>query len=315
MTVNTPSAAKGKTAHIIVGPTAVGKTAAAIKLGIQLETEILSADSRQCYKELNIGVARPTHDELSQVKHHFIASFSIYDEVNAGVFETYGLQQLHNIFSLKDNAVVVGGTGLYIKALCEGIDALPQIDKAIRASIIQDYNQHGLAWLRAQVKQKDSLFFDSGENQNPQRLMRALEVMLSTGQSILKYQTGTRVERPFLIRKYGLDLPREELYTRINNRVDQMMEAGLIHEAESVYNSYVLPSAVLPLTPPALNTVGYAELFNYFKGLQTLPVAINQIKQHTRNYAKRQLTWFRKDPAIEWMAPSAFTRRVEIFMD
>jgi len=308
--VNSPSAAKSKTAHIIVGPTAVGKTAAAIQLAIQLDTEILSADSRQCFRELNIGVARPSGEELSQVKHHFIASFSIYDEVNAGVFETYGLQQLHNIFSLKDNAVVVGGTGLYIKALCEGIDALPQIDKSIRASIIQDYSQHGLAWLQEQVKLKDPLFFDTGENQNPQRLMRALEVMHSTGQSILKYQTGTRVERPFTIKKYGLDLPREELYTRINNRVDQMMESGLLQEAEYIYNNYVLPSARLPITPPALNTVGYAELFNYFKGLQTLPVAIDQIKQHTRNYAKRQLTWFRKDPDIEWMAPSDFTRRV-----
>ena len=308
--MNSPSAAKSKTAHIIVGPTAVGKTAAAIQLAIQLDTEILSADSRQCFRELNIGVARPSGEELSQVKHHFIASFSIYDEVNAGVFETYGLQQLHNIFSLKDNAVVVGGTGLYIKALCEGIDALPQIDKSIRASIIQDYSQHGLAWLQEQVKLKDPLFFDTGENQNPQRLMRALEVMHSTGQSILKYQTGTRVERPFTIKKYGLDLPREELYTRINNRVDQMMESGLLQEAEYIYNNYVLPSARLPITPPALNTVGYAELFNYFKGLQTLPVAIDQIKQHTRNYAKRQLTWFRKDPDIEWMAPSDFTRRV-----
>lgn len=312
--MNSASAAKRKTAHVIVGPTAVGKTAAAIQLAIQLETEILSADSRQCYKELNIGVARPSPEELSKAKHHFIASFSIYDEVNAGVFETYGLQQLDNIFSSNDNAVVVGGTGLYIKALCEGIDALPQINKSIRASIIQDYTQHGLTWLQTQVKQKDPLFFDSGEIQNPQRLMRALEVMLSTGKSILKFQTGTRVERPFIIRKYGLDLPREELYARINNRVDQMMESGLLQEAESIYNCYVLPSAGLPIISPALNTVGYAELFNYFRGLHSLSVAIEQIKQHTRNYAKRQLTWFRKDPAIEWMDPSAFTRRVEIFM-
>lgn len=308
--MNSPSTAKSKTAHVIVGPTAVGKTAAAIRLAIQLDTEILSADSRQCYKELNIGVARPSPEELSQVKHHFIASFSIYDEVNAGVFETFGLQQLTKIFTVKDNAVVVGGTGLYIKALCEGIDALPEIDMAIRASIIKDYALHGLAWLQSQVELIDPLFFQAGEIHNPQRLMRALEVVQSTGHSIRKYQTGIKSHRPFAIKKYGLDIPREELYARINHRVDHMMESGLLQEAESVYKNFVLPSADHPVTPPALNTVGYAELFNYFRGLQTLPVAIDQIKQHTRNYAKRQLTWFRKDPTVEWLSPSAFTRRV-----
>ncbi|ULQ53569.1 tRNA (adenosine(37)-N6)-dimethylallyltransferase MiaA [Flavihumibacter fluvii] len=308
--MNSLSSSAYKKVYVIAGPTAVGKTAVAIQLAAYLGTEIISADSRQCYRELNIGVARPASAELALIKHHFIASHSISDEVNAGVFETYGLDKLAQIFSVKDNAVVVGGTGLYIKSLCEGIDELPKVDAGIRAVITRGYAMNGIAWLQEQVEKKDPMFFAEGEIQNPQRMMRALEVVMSTGKSIRSFQKGQKAIRPFSIKKIGLDIPREDLYSRINLRVDHMMDAGLLDEAESLFIEYGLANRPAYQLPPALNTVGYAELFAHFKGELSLPAAIEQIKQHTRNYAKRQLTWFRKDPAIEWMTPDEFTRRL-----
>ena len=284
-----------KTVIIIAGPTAVGKTAAAIDVAKQFNTEIISADSRQCFKELNIGVARPSEEELAAVPHHFIASHSIHDEITAASYEEYALQKANELFQQYDAVVMVGGTGLYIKAFCEGLDAIPAIDPAIRNEIVNNYEQKGLAWLQEQIKEKDSLFFSQGEIQNPQRLMRALEVVEATGQSVLSFRKGQKAVRDFNILKIGLELPRPVLNERINNRVDQMMEQGQLEEVKSLFPYKQLN---------ALQTVGYKELFAYLDGEVSLEKAVEQIKTNTRQYAKRQMTWFKKDAGMQWFAPA-----------
>lgn len=286
--------------YVVVGPTAVGKTAFAIQLALELQTEILSADSRQCYREMKIGVARPTESELAKVPHHFIASHSILDEVNAAVYETFALKTLEGIFRHAATAVVVGGTGLYIKALCEGLDPVPPSDTNLRKEIVAAYQSHGLPWLQEQVHELDPVYFSTGEIQNPQRLMRALEVLKLTGRSIRTFQSSKPKQRPFRIHKIGLDLPRETLYARINQRVEIMMQTGLLEEAKVIFESFGLAHVAISDWPSALRTVGYVELFDYFKGEITLDTAVDLIKQHTRNYAKRQLTWFRRDPEVHW---------------
>lgn len=281
------------TVIIIVGPTAVGKTAFAIELANHFNTSIISADSRQCYQELFIGVAKPTDAELAAAKHYFIGTHSINDEVNAGVFEKYALDAAAQIFKTNSVAVIVGGTGLYIKSFCEGIDAMPSIDPALRNSIIVDYEKNGLAWLQEQVAKNDPDYFNhTHEKNNPQRLMRAFEVVLTTGKSITHFQSAQKVTRPFNILKVGLSMPREMLNERINSRVDAMMEEGLLQEVTSL-----LPSAHVN----ALQTVGYQEIFANLRGEITLEDAVAQIKQHTRQYAKRQMTWFNKDSQINWL--------------
>ncbi|MES2431221.1 MAG: tRNA (adenosine(37)-N6)-dimethylallyltransferase MiaA [Bacteroidota bacterium] len=281
-----------KTCIVIVGPTAVGKTAFAIEVAKHFSTQIISADSRQCFKELNIGVARPSEEELAAVHHYFIASHSIHDTVNAATFEKYALEKLDIIFSENDVAVMVGGTGLYVKAFCEGIDEIPEIDPAIRENIINDYNTNGIEWLHGQLKKNDPLFAEKGEMQNPQRMMRALEVKMSTGKSIVEYQSKNKLQRDFNIIKIGLEMPRAELYDRINRRVDIMVENGLLDEVKQL-----LPYEKLN----ALQTVGYRELFQYLDGEISLDKAIDLIKQNSRNYAKRQMTWFKKDETIKWI--------------
>lgn len=280
-----------KTVIVIVGPTAVGKTAVAIHVAKHFQTEIISADSRQCYKELNIGVARPTDKELDEVKHYFIATHFIEEEVNAVVFEQYALQKANELFQRHDVVVMVGGTGLYIKAFCEGLDEIPAIDPAVRQKIISNYEQSGLAWLQHEIAQKDPAFYKMGEIQNPQRMMRALEVVESTGDSILSFRKNKKVKRDFNIIKIGLELPKEELHRNINTRIDKMMEAGLLDEVKNL-----LPYKNLN----ALQTVGYAELFYYLDGKLSLPDAVELIKQNTRQYAKRQMTWFKKDASMKW---------------
>jgi tRNA dimethylallyltransferase len=223
-----------KTVYIIVGPTAVGKTAFAISLAQALHTEIISADARQCYGEMNIGVARPSKSELAALPHHFIASHSINDTINASVFERYALDKVEALFKTKDAVVMVGGTGLYIKAFCEGLDMIPQIDPKIRAEIIQQYEKLGLRWLQKEVSVKDPIYWEKGEQQNPQRLMRALEVKLGTGESIVHFQQKNKITRPFHIVKIGLEMPREMLYDRINQRVMNMVEEGLEQEVKSL---------------------------------------------------------------------------------
>jgi tRNA dimethylallyltransferase len=287
-----PQAPNAKRVIIICGATATGKTALAIDAALHFKTEIISCDSRQCYREMNIGVAKPSVEELQQVPHHFINSHSIHEEVNAAVFEQYALNKCTELFTSHDTIVMVGGTGLYIKAFVEGIDMIPAIDPSIRTGIIEDYQANGLQWLQHAVQSEDPIYFATGEIQNPQRLMRALEVMRGTGKSIRSYQQGQPVERDFSITKIALDIPREELNDRINRRVDHMMQAGLLREVESLYAYRELP---------ALKTVGYAELFDYIDGKLSLPEAIERIKINTRQYAKRQMTWFRKDKEVKWI--------------
>jgi tRNA dimethylallyltransferase len=289
------TAAKNKTVIIITGPTAVGKTTVAIQLAKHFQTEIISADSRQCFKELNIGVARPSAEELKDIPHHFIASHSIHDEVNAATFEDYALEKVNELFSKHHVVIMVGGTGLYIKAFCDGLDSIPAIDPIIRENIINSYEEKGLFWLQQQVEQKDPFFYKIGEIQNPQRMMRALEVIESTGQSILSFRKNENVERPFNIIKTGLELPKEDLHRNINARVDAMIAAGLLEEVKQLASYKNLN---------ALQTVGYKELFDYFDGQLSSKEAIERIKINTRQYAKRQITWFKKDKTIEWFGPA-----------
>ncbi len=279
------------TVYIIVGPTAVGKTSFAISLAQHLKTEIISADARQCYAELSIGVARPSLEELSKVPHHFIASHSVNETVNAQVFENYALAKADELFKTHHSAVMVGGTGLYIKAFCEGLDLIPAIDPAIREDIIKQYEKLGLRWLQKEVSVKDPMYWAKGEQQNPQRLMRALEVMLGTGASIVSFQIKNKITRPFNIVKVGLELPRAQLYERINQRVISMVENGLETEVRNL-----LPQNHLN----ALQTVGYSEWMPYFEGNLSKEKVIENIQQNTRHYAKRQMTWFKKDPEITW---------------
>lgn len=281
-----------KTVIIICGPTAVGKTAAAISLAKHFNTEIISADSRQCFKELSIGVARPSEQELKEVPHHFIASHSINENLNAVFFEQYALQKASELFQKHDHVIMVGGTGLYIRAFCEGLDEIPSIDDSIRKQITENYELNGLPWLQAEVKKKDPKFFVAGEIQNPQRMMRALEVIESTGKSILDFRKNEKAKREFKIIKIGLELPREELHSNINTRVDKMVEHGLIEEVRWL---------ILYRHLNALQTVGYSEVFEYIDGKTSLDKAIEEIKTNTRQYAKRQMTWFRKDKEIQWI--------------
>jgi tRNA dimethylallyltransferase len=281
---------------IVVGPTAVGKTAEAIKIATALKTDIISADSRQCYKEMKIGVARPSDAELSMVRHHFIANHSIHENITAASFEKEALACLDMIFQDHDQAVVCGGTGLYIKALAEGLDDIPEVPIAVRNEVISIHQDKGLEGLRDALLNLDPGFAIHGDIHNPNRMMRALEVIMHTGFPIAHYQKGVAHKhqgedqlssavgkRNFKIRYRLIQMPREDLYTRINNRVNMMMAEGLEDEARSLFEFKHLT---------ALQTVGYKELFDFFEGKCSREDAIEKIKQHTRNYAKRQITWF-----------------------
>ena len=283
-----------KNCILITGPTAIGKTALAIKVAQYFSTEIISCDSRQCFKELTIGVAKPTVAELELVYHHFINSHSIQQPVSAAVFEQYALEKINTIFAANDIAVMVGGTGLYVKAFCEGMDEVPAIDPAIRQVIINNYNSRGIEWLKEEVKNQDKAYYSIGEILNPQRLMRALEVVQSTGKSLLDFHTNQKKKRDFNVIKIGMELPRPQLIDRINIRVDNMMQDGLLEEV-----SRLLPFKSLN----ALQTVGYQEIFAYLEEQVTMEEAIEQIKINTRQYAKRQMTWFKKDEAVHWCNP------------
>lgn len=274
---------------VIAGPTASGKTDLAIQLAQHFDTEILSADSRQCYKELGVGVAKPSDEQLQLVKHHFINSHSIHDEVSAGEYERFGLNVLKGIFKKKDTALLVGGTGLYIKAICEGIDEMPPIDLNIKKEIEEKYAENGLVWLQQEVEKNDPDFYAVGEKDNPTRLIRALVFILSNKKSILSFRNSIAKKRPFQIEKYTINTEKSILYERINNRVDKMIEENLIVEARNL-----LPFKHLK----NLQTVGYSELFEYFENKCSKEFAIEKIKQHSRNYAKRQITWFKNHPSF-----------------
>ncbi len=279
------------TVFVICGATAVGKTSFAIALASALKTEIISADSRQCFRELGMAVTKPSIEELASIPHHFINSHSIHDEMNAGIFEQYALGKTELILNQFGSVVMVGGTGLYLKSFCQGIDEMPPIDPSIRIEIAASYEEKGLQWLQNEVEVKDPLFWQIAERENPQRLMRALEFIRSTGTSISNFRTSNKKQRPFRIVKIGLELPREILYERIEIRVDQMISKGLIEEAFSLS---------VFRNNNALQTVGYRELFDALDGKITEKEAIQLIKQNTRHYAKRQMTWFKKDDEIKW---------------
>lgn len=283
-----------KTCIVIVGPTASGKTKLSIEIAKYFDTEIISADSRQCYRELNIGVAKPDASELQNIKHYFINSHSILEEVNAGIFEDYALKAAEEIFAKKDFAVLVGGTGLYIKSFCEGLDEMPETDEDIRQKLRSEYQHKGMEWLTEMIKQNDPLFYARGEVLNPHRMLRALEVKMTTGKSILELHSSPKKQRPFQIIKTGIELSRQVLYERINRRVDKMMADGLLDEVSGL-------TAYRNIT--ALQTVGYKELFEYIDGKISLEQTVSDIKKNTRHYAKRQMTWFKKDNEIKWLAP------------
>jgi tRNA dimethylallyltransferase len=284
---------KNKTCVVIVGPTAVGKTSLAVELAQHFKTEIISADSRQCYKELNIGVAKPSEEQLQKVKHHFINSHSLLEEVNAKVFEEYALQSVNDIFKDHDTAVVVGGTGLYVKAFCEGLDEMPVVSPEIRKQINVNFQSKGIEWLQKEVEKHDPLYFSKGEILNPQRMFRALEVKLSTGRSIIEFQSHEKIKRDFTIIKVGLELPKEQLHQNINSRVDDMINNGLLNEVKSLASFKKVN---------ALQTVGYRELFDHLDKNISLDEAVEQIKINTRHYAKRQMTWFKKDKEVKWFS-------------
>ena len=286
---------KSKNVIAVVGPTAVGKTSCGIRVARHFQTEILSADSRQCYRELNIGVARPSDEELQQVPHHFIVSHSIHEDLTAADYETYALNSSAQLFQEKNQLILVGGTGLYIKAFASGLDPIPEVAPAIRQQVIDLYAEKGIHGLQAELIRLDPEFAQEGEMQNPQRMMRALEVVIATGTSIVAYRSGSDKTRPFGIRWVGLELPREELIRRIDERVETMMQNGLLQEVQSLYAHRTLN---------ALQTVGYRELFDHLSGRCSLDEAVERIKISTRQYAKRQMTWFRKVPDMHWFHPS-----------
>jgi len=286
------------TVIVIAGPTASGKTALAIKLAQLLNTVIISADSRQCFRELNIGVAKPSVEELNTVKHYFISSHSIHDKVTAQVFEEYAVNITNEIFKQNRFIVMAGGTGLYIKAFCEGLDLIPEVDASIRKKVSNEYAAYGMQWLQQQVQQHDYKFWQIAEQQNPRRLMRALEVKLSTGRSILQFRKGTQKVRSFNIIKFGIDISKDELYNNIDTRTNNMINAGLVEEVSSLFSYRNIN---------ALQTVGYKEIFEYMGGHDSLNLTIEKIKRNTRQYAKRQLTWFKKDHHIKWVNPDKFS--------
>jgi tRNA dimethylallyltransferase len=280
---------------VICGPTAIGKTAIAIELASDLNTEIISCDSRQFYKELKIGVARPEETELSAVRHHFIGFLSIHDTYNAYRYETDSLACLNSLFTDHATVVAAGGSGLYIQALCEGIDLLPDPDPSLRDALKNLFESQGIQAIRNDLKRLDPGYYGSVDLNNPKRILRALEVSISTGKPYSSFRTNKKHPRPFRIIKIGMNTDRPVLYKRIDNRVDLMIAGGLIEEARGLYAFRHLN---------ALNTVGYKELFGHFDGQSTLEQAVEKIKTHTRQYAKRQLTWFSKDDEIKWFEPT-----------
>lgn len=284
-----------KTLIVIAGPTASGKTAAAIQLAQHYNTVIVSADSRQFFREMSIGTAKPTEAELAAAPHYFINSHSITEPFSVGDFERQCMQVLDELFKKHDVVILVGGSGLYIKAITEGFDELPTADPDIRDRLNTELAANGIAALQERLKEVDPAYYAEVDINNPQRVIRALEVYEATGNPISSYRKSTINKRPFNIIKFGLDMPREKLYDRINLRVDIMVKDGLVEEVAALtpYRSY-----------NALNTVGYSELFNYFDGKTDVDTAIAAIKQNTRRFAKRQLTWFRKDKEIIWMDAS-----------
>lgn len=283
---------KKKVLLAVVGPTAIGKTALGIQLAKYFDTEILSADSRQFFKEMEIGTAVPTQEELAQVPHHFIQHKSIFDPYSVGDFEKEAIDFLNELFQQKDTVIMVGGSGLYVDAVVNGLDEFPEVDPGIRAELNQELEKNGLSSLQEELKRKDPSYYKIVDLENPHRLIRALEVCRASGKPYSSFLNQPRPKRPFKTLYVGLEAPREVIYERINQRVDLMMEKGLLDEAQRLYPNQKLN---------ALQTVGYKELFEYLDGNCTLESAVSEIKKNTRRFAKRQLTWLRKNNDILWV--------------
>lgn len=279
---------------IITGPTAIGKTRVAIETAKFFNAEIVSADSRQIYRELNIGTAAPSRAELNSIKHYFIHSHSIHDAYNASRFETEAMELLEDLFKKYDVVVLTGGSMLYIDAICKGIDTMPDVDPELRQNLKNNLKENGIESLRVQLKKLDPVYYRQVDLKNPARIVHALEICLMTGKPYSSFRTSPNKERPFSIIKIGLDCNRAELHHRINQRVDKMVEAGLEEEAHGVYPLKHLNS---------LNTVGYREFFAHFNGEISKEKAIELIKRNSRRYARKQLTWFRKDAEMNWFTP------------
>lgn len=283
---------KPKKLIVILGPTAVGKSALAIRVAQHYHTEIISADSRQIFKELNIGVARPTDEELSAVPHHFIAHISIHDKYSAGSYEREALSKLETLFNDHDVVVCCGGSMMYVDALVKGLDDLPS-DESVREKIVAEFKEHGVLKLQERLQALDPVYYSEVDKQNPHRLIRGLEVCEVSGRPYSALRSESHKPRNFEVVTIGLTAQRNWLYSRINKRVDAMFSLGLEEEAKSVHVYAHLN---------ALNTVGYKELFDFFDGKCTMEEAKEKIKQHSRNFAKRQLTWWRRDERILWVS-------------
>ena len=283
-----------KTLIVITGPTAVGKTALCMDLATHFGIPIINADSRQIYRELKIGTARPTEEQMQQIKHYFVGTLGLEVYYSASLFEQQVLELLSQLFQTHDYALMAGGSMMYIDAVCEGIDDIPTIDDETRALMKRRLTEEGLERLCEDLKRLDPEYYEIVDKQNPRRVVHALEICTMTGQTYTSFRRREKRERPFRIIKIGLNRPREELYARINQRVDQMMADGLLEEVR----------AVLPYrTTNALNTVGYKELFTYLDGTWTLEEATERIKGNTRRYCRKQLTWFKRDEKIKWFSP------------
>lgn len=276
---------------VIYGPTAVGKTSLAIQLALQYKTDIISADSRQFFKEMKIGTAVPEQEELDAANHHFIQHKSIHDNYNVGLFEKEAISKIEQLFKNHNTLIMVGGSGLYIDAVCKGLDTFPDIDETLRIELRQKFEDYGLLWLQDEVKKIDPIFYASSDMNNHQRLLRCLEVCKQSGQTFSSFKNKQNKTRPFEVEYISIKMDREKLYQRINDRVDIMMEKGLLQEVESLIKFQDLN---------ALKTVGYSELFQYLNNDISLERAIELIKQNSRRYAKRQMTWLKRYP-INWL--------------
>ncbi|MFN3757986.1 MAG: tRNA (adenosine(37)-N6)-dimethylallyltransferase MiaA [Algoriphagus aquaeductus] len=283
---------------LVVGPTAVGKTDLCLKLAKKFKTEIISCDSRQFYKELNLGTAKPSPEELAQVPHHLIDSLSIEEEYDVRKFEQDALRILTKLFRTRNVVIMTGGSGLFADAVVKGLDEIPDVNPEVREEIIREFESRGLEWLQAEVEKSDPEFYSQADRFNPQRLMRALEVYRGTGLKFSSFRVRKKVERSFKTIKLGLNRDREELYRRIDLRMDEMIGRGLFDEADALFGKRFLN---------ALQTVGYTEIFGYREGKYDREEAIRLLKRNSRRYAKRQLTWFRRDPEIHWFHPDQET--------
>ncbi len=291
-----------KTLIVVVGATGSGKTDLSLRLATHFSAPILSTDSRQLYRGIPIGTAQPTAEQLAAVEHHFIASHDLTDNFNCGEYEVQALARLEELFRKHNTVVAVGGSGLYIQALCEGMDDLPQADEALRQSLVERLQNEGIESLAADLQRLDPDYYEQVDRCNPSRILRAVEVCMQTGKPYSSLRTGERRKRDFNIVKVGIEWEREALYDRINRRVDMMIDEGLEAEARAVYPLRHLNS---------LQTVGYREMFDYFDGTTTREEAIELIKRNSRRYAKRQMTWFRRDSEIRWFAPEEFDLMVD----